>query len=249
MDVTSLGTLVVLALIDSTSFGTLLIPIWLLTAPGRLRLGRMLVYLTAVTLAYFALGILLLLGAGAFLDAFSGIIGSPAFLIGQLIVGIALLIVSQLMDTEKARARSAERAANGGGRLVRWRGRIMSDSGSGEGSGGGSAIALTGLAVTAVAVEAASMVPYLAAIGIITTQGPGWSASAVLLFGYCLVMIAPALVLTIGRLVAHDKLERPLGRIERWLTKHATSTTAWIIGIIGFLLAANAIYDLGWVGG
>lgn len=245
MDATGLGTLVVLALIDSTSFGTLLIPIWLLTAPGRLRLGRMLVYLSTVTLAYLALGIVLLLGAGAFLDAYGDILDSPAFLIGQLALGIALMVLSQLMDTKKARSRAAERSANGGGRLLRWRGRIMGDAETGTGS----VAALTVLALTAVAIEAASMLPYLAAIGIITAQGPGWPASGVLLLGYCLVMIAPALALTIGRLVAHDALERPLGRIERWLTKHATSTTAWIIGIVGFLLAAHAIFDLGWVGG
>jgi len=245
IDATALGTLVVLSLIDSTSFGTLLIPIWLLTAPGRPRLGRMGVYLSAVALAYLALGIVLLLGAGAFLDAHGDVLDSSAFLVGQLIIGIALTVVSQLMDTKKARARAAERAVTGGGRLLRWRGRIMGE----EGARSGSAVALAGIALTAVAVEAASMLPYLSAIGIITAQGPGWPASAVLLTGYCLVMSAPALALTIGRLVAHEALERPLARLERWLTEHAQATTAWIIGIIGFLLAVHAVFDLGWFGG
>jgi Protein of unknown function (DUF2910). len=245
IDATGLGTLVVLALIDSTSFGTLLIPIWLLTAPGRLRLGRVLVYLSTVTLAYLTLGIILLLGAGAFLNAYGDILDSPAFLIGQLLLGVALMVVSQLMDTKKARARAAERAANGGGRLLRWRARIMGE----DGTGAGSTAALAALALTAVVIEAASMLPYLTAIGIITAQGPVWPASSVLLLGYCLVMIAPALALTIGRLIAHDALERPLARLDQWLTKHATSTTAWIIGIVGFLLAAHAVFDLGWFGG
>ncbi|WP_293781027.1 GAP family protein [uncultured Aeromicrobium sp.] len=244
IDATALGTLVVLALIDSTSFGTLLIPIWLLTAPGRLRLGRMLVYLSTVTIAYLTLGIVLLLGAGAFLDAYGDMLDSSAFLIGQLLLGVALMVVSHLMDTKKARARAAERAASGGGRVLRWRARIMSEDGTRDRS----TAALAGLALTAVAVEAASMLPYLAAIGILTSQGPGWPASGVLLTGYCLVMIAPALVLTFGRVVAHDALERPLSRLDRWLTRHAQATTAWILGIIGFLLAAHAIFDLGWFG-
>ena len=42
MDVAGLGSLVVLALIDSTSFGTLLIPVWFMLAPGRVRPGRLL---------------------------------------------------------------------------------------------------------------------------------------------------------------------------------------------------------------
>ena len=37
MDAGLIGSLVLLALIDSTSFGTLLIPIWMMLAPGRLR--------------------------------------------------------------------------------------------------------------------------------------------------------------------------------------------------------------------
>ena len=48
MTLALLGPLVVLALVDSTSFGTLLIPIWLMLAPGRLKAGRILVFLATV---------------------------------------------------------------------------------------------------------------------------------------------------------------------------------------------------------
>ncbi|KZE90565.1 GAP family protein [Microbacterium sp. TNHR37B] len=242
IDAGAAGTLVVLALLDSTSFGTLLIPVWLLTAPGTVRIGRILVYLASVALAYLALGVVLLVGARAFLDAHAHTLHSPVFLIGQLLLGIALVAVSQLMDTRRARARAAERAAAGGGRLVRWRSRIMGE----DDRRSASTIALAALALTAVAIEAASMLPYLAAIGVITSQGPAGPASIVLLAGYCLVMIAPAACLTIARLVAHDALQRPLTRLDQWLTRHAAATTAWIVGIVGFLLAAHAIFDLGW---
>ena len=72
------GVLVVLALIDSTSFGTLLIPVWLLLAPGRLRAGRVLVYLGTVAAFYLAVGIVVLLGAGAFLDRFGDALDTRA---------------------------------------------------------------------------------------------------------------------------------------------------------------------------
>ena len=62
------GVLAVLALIDSTSFGTLLIPIWLMLAPGRLRPGRMLLYLGTIYGFYLILGILLALGASAIVE-------------------------------------------------------------------------------------------------------------------------------------------------------------------------------------
>lgn len=243
MDSASLGSLIVLALVDSGSFGTLLIPIWLLAAPGRLRIGRLVIYLGTVTASYFALGVVLLLGATALANAYRDLVASDGVLIAQFVLGIFLLVVSQLMDTKKARSKAAERAASGGGRLLGWRSRIMRDD-----NGASSLTALMGLALTAVAIEAASMLPYLAGIGIITTQGPGWPGSVLLLVGYCIVMIAPALVLLTLRLIATSALETPLLRMDAWLTKHAQATTAWVIGIIGFILAARAVYDLGWFG-
>nr|BFF20805.1 hypothetical protein GCM10025730_43260 [Promicromonospora thailandica] len=62
------GALVVLALVDSTSFGTLLIPVWLLMAPGRVRVGRMLLYLGSIAGFYALVGLAILLGADALGD-------------------------------------------------------------------------------------------------------------------------------------------------------------------------------------
>lgn len=239
MTATALGTLAVLALIDSTSFGTLLIPVWLLTAPGRLRPGRILGFLGMVAGAYFCIGLALMFGATALFDVYGHLLHTRQFLYAQLGLGVGLFILSSLLDTKKSRARAAERAAAGGGRLLRWRRRVMGGDAS-----TGSTTALLGLALTAVLVETPAMLPYLAAIGIITTQAMGWPGEGLLLLGYCLVMIVPALALTAARLVARSVLEAPLTRLDAWLTKNAQSTTAWIIGIVGFLLAARAAHEL-----
>ncbi|MGO3060918.1 hypothetical protein [Corynebacterium casei] len=74
MDITSLGTLAVLALVDSTSFGTLLIPVWLLMTPGRLQVGRVLQFLLTVVSMYFFIGLGLLLGANALFATFSSLL-------------------------------------------------------------------------------------------------------------------------------------------------------------------------------
>lgn len=244
-DTLTVGTLLVLALVDSLSFGTLLIPIWLLMTPGRVRVGRVLVFVLTVTGTYFLIGLILLAGAKALIDTVNGLQTSSAFLIGQLVVGIGLFVLSLRMDSKGAKARAAGRAANGEGRISRWRAKAM-----GEGADSArSTAALMSLAVTAVLVEVATMLPYLAAIGIMTAQGSGWSGGTALLAGYCLVMIAPALVLTFGRVVAHSALALPLSRLDRWLTRHARSTTAWIIGIVGAILALRALSALEWIGG
>jgi hypothetical protein len=51
------AALAVLALIDSTSFGTLLIPICLMLSPERLRARRIVLYLTVIGAFYFVLGV------------------------------------------------------------------------------------------------------------------------------------------------------------------------------------------------
>lgn len=246
----TVGVLTVLALVDSTSFGTLLIPIWLLMAPGRLKLGRLLVYLATVIAAYFVIGVLIMLGATAFLDVFGEALETRTAYIIQLVLGIGLVILSYVMDpgTKRAKRRAAERAAAGdaasspGGRISRWRARILGADGAPTDAraGAGSLAALIGLALVGVSLEVATMVPYLAGIGIISSTSPSLAISLLMLAGYCLVMIAPAVILTLGRLVARNALERPLSALDRWLTKNAQSTTAWIIGIVGVLLAINA---------
>lgn len=241
--VAMLGVLAVLALIDSTSFGTLLIPVWLMSVPGRVAIGRILTYLGVVAGLYLLIGVAIMLGADAALGRYGHVLESRPFLVAQLLVGVALFAVSFRFDSKRARARAAELAATGGGRVQRWRTRAVGGDGDQR-----STSTLMGLALTAVVLEVATMLPYLAGIGIITTQGPPWPSSAWLLLGYCLVMVAPALVLLLGRVVASSVLTRPLARLDGWLTANAASTTGWIVGIVGFLVATNAIGELGLIG-
>lgn len=255
--------LIGLALLDSTSFGTLLIPLWLMLAPGRLRPQRVLVFLGTVAGYYLVLGIALLAGAVTLADRLAAFLASPAAAWAQLVLGVGLFVASFAIGrkdrAEEQRTVGAEEpqpvgvasAAVGGsprpetpapqpappGRAARWRARAM-----GEGSG---VVALMGLALAAAAVETASMVPYLSAIGLITAADLPMARGALVLAGYCLVMIAPALVLLAVRVVAYRRVRGVLQRLEAWLTRTTAETTAWIIGIVGFLLARDAIVRTG----
>ncbi|MFJ4231236.1 GAP family protein [Cellulosimicrobium cellulans] len=274
------GVLVVLALIDSTSFGTLLIPVWLLLAPGRLRAGRVLVYLGTVAAFYLAVGIVVLLGAGAFLDRFGDALDTRAAAIVQLLLGIGLFALSFRFDSKRAARRDARAAAAAPvtvvarpsvpgegagdapdattgttsaarpGRLSRWRERALGIEADAAGAGTvrtrPSVLPLMGLALGAVAIEVGTMLPYLAAIGLLTTSGVGWPATGGILAAYCVVMVAPALLLLLGRLVAARAVDPLLRRLDAWLTKNATDMTGWVLGILGVLLALNAFGRLGW---
>jgi hypothetical protein len=241
MTPTLLGTLAVLALIDSTSFGTLVIPLWLMLAPGRVRPARVIVFLGTVAAFYLGVGLLLLAGATGLRSALGGadparLLQLPGVRIAELVLGVALLVGSFWIDSPKRRAAAASK---GPGRLNRWREQAM-----GEGRSGG----LVLLALAAALVEVGSMLPYLAGIGLVSASGIDWPASGLVVAGYCAVMIVPALVLLVVRTVAARAVEPVLRRLSDWLSAHAASTTAWIVGIVGFLLARDAALGLGLFG-
>jgi hypothetical protein len=224
--------LAVLALVDSTSFGTLAIPVWLLMAPGRIRAGRVLAYLGTIAVFYLAVGLAVLAGADWMVEHVAGLgalAGSRPIMVLGTVVGIGLLAWSFRLDSPAAK----DRARSGQGRLTRWRRRA---TGAEAGAGAGP---LMGLALAAGLVEVASMLPYLAAIGLIAAQGPGWPASPLMLVGYCVVMVLPALVLLAGRVLARPIVERPLARLDAWFARHGASTAAWVVGIIGVVLVVN----------
>lgn len=237
MTLSLVAPLVVLALVDSTSFGTLLIPVWLLLKPGRVRVARMLLYLGTITVFYFIVGLVITLGAGAFWKPITQLLETRTALWVLLVAGVGLVVFSFRIDSKKARLRKRE----GGGRVARWRERAM-----GEGAAGsGSAAALMGLALGAATLEVATMLPYLAAIAMITAAAMGPIATAATLAAYCLVMVLPALALLIARLVADRRVEPSLRRFGDWMSKHAAGTTAWVVGIVGFLIARDAASRLG----
>ena len=104
---------------------------------------------------------------------------------------------------------------------------------------------LMGLAVAAAGVEVASMLPYLIGIGLLSTSELDAATRVLLLVGYCVVMVLPALVLLVVRSVASRAIEPALARLSGWMERNAAETTAWIVGILGFLLARAAAVELG----
>ncbi|WP_181448800.1 GAP family protein [Nonomuraea aridisoli] len=151
--------------------------------------------------------------------------------IGQVIAGLATIVLSYWLE---AGARRQE--GRPPGRVQRWRARAM--------SGSGSAGALTSLAVLAALVEVATMLPYLAAVGLIAGADLTWPVAGATLAGYCLVMTLPAIVLTVARLTAHRAVEPLLRRINDWLTRNTARLLGWTVGGIGIVLALNAVARL-----
>lgn len=217
------ASLAVLALVDSTSFGTLLIPIWLMLVPGRPPVRRVLVFLGTVAGFYFLLGLALIAGATALLEGAGDLLDGPVAARIQLVIGVGLFAWSFWIG----------RSGDGDGRVSRWRDRLT----GAEGGVG----ALVALALTAALLEVATMLPYLGATALISRADLSPWESAAVLAGYCLVMLLPALVLLALRVVARRVVEPVLEKVGAWMERSAGETTAWIVGIVGFLVARDAL--------
>ncbi len=236
--------LVALALLDGLSVGTLLIPVFLLLSPGRVRAGRILLYLAAITLFYPFVGLLFLWGLVNVIDVAGDVLSSQPGLIVRLFVGVGMLVGSFFFPGSKKRggkkkdAAADELAASPPpGRLTRWRDRMLDPATT--------PAAVVGVAIAAGIVEVATMLPYLIAMTMLAGADLSTPLRIAALAGYCLVMIAPALVLLVVRLMAARAVERPLRRLSDWLSGAGSETTAWIVGIAGFLIARGAASELG----
>lgn len=236
------AALAVLALVDGLSVGTLLIPLFFLTAPGRPQLGRILLYLGTITGFYFVIGMLFTLGIVSAIDVAKEVLGSRPGQWGLLIVGVALLgagiWIGERDATRRKRAAAGDsEAPQGNARLLRWRERLLDQT-----SGGG---AIIGVAFAAGLVEVATMLPYLIGMTMIADEPLSMPSRFAMLAGYCLIMIVPALLLLAARIIAARVVDRPLQRFTGWMQRTGAENTAWILGIIGFLLARSAFTELG----
>lgn len=227
--------LVGLALVDSTSIGTLVVPLVLVLAP-RVHVGRFLVYLGTVAGFYALVGIGLVAGAGWLLDVGPGLGEVRALRWAELVLGGALLVLGIAGDPRGWFGRSTA-AREGASRVGRWRERLVGPEAS--------YAAVAGVGLLAALVEVGSMLPFLAAVGIVSSADLSLTGEVVVVVAYTLVMVLPALLLLTVRLVAGHRLDAPLSRLSRWFDRHAGNAGLWAAAIIGLLLLHDAGVALG----
>ncbi len=237
MTTTALLALTGLALIDSTSIGTLVLPLLMLVHP-RVRADRVLIYLATLATFYLVLGVVILLVGDTVASAFSSLDGSRALDWAQVVVGVGLLLGSFWPDTPWAKAAAQKRAASGApSRAQGWVDTIV--------TGDGRVTTVAGVALLAGLIEAASMLPYLGALALLGASGVSFAAQVGILAGYNLLMIVPALVLLGARLALRDRADALLERVAGWVGERVGGAVWWVVGIAGFFLAADAVARLG----
>lgn len=206
-----------LAVLDTLSPTTIAGTIVVLLTAGT-RSGRLLaVYWATIAVAYFALGIVLMLGLGAVF----AVIDEVVILWAQAVVGAALLVGSFFIPSrpaEQAKERTTPRALSIGGMVV--------------------------LGLGTWAFEAGTAVPYFAAIALMTAAGLVAAQWLSVLAAYVVIMIVPGMIVAAVWALARERV-RP--RFERWRVKLSTGSrtaVSWIVGIAGFFVLSDAAGQL-----
>ncbi|SEF12323.1 GAP family protein [Jiangella alba] len=216
-----------LALLDTMSPATIGISIYLLLTAGSRTPRLLFSYLATVALFYFVLGTALMAGLGAVVDSLGDAAnGRTAYLI-QAGIGAALFVGAWFVPTKKK-----DDGDGGSGRRERRAGRVQTVP------------AAVGLGVTTGLLEGATALPYLAAIGIMTSNELSPAQWAPLLAGYNVIMVLPGVLLFVVWRVAGDRVRARLERFRDWLQANSAETLSWIMGIAGFLLVRDAVYVL-----
>lgn len=214
MSIATIGAVFGLALLDTLSPTVIGVTLYLLLARPR-RVGGLLgVYLGSVAVAYFALGVLLMLGLGALVPAVDDTVWAWA----QAAFGLALIVGSYFIPDKDPERASAEARSF----TVR-------------------AMLLLGLGTWLF--EFATAVPYFAAIGIMTSAGLPAVQWAPLLGGYVTVMVLPGLLLLAAWAALGERTRERFERWRARFSSGSRGALRWIVGIAGVLILLDAAPD------
>ncbi|MER7503996.1 GAP family protein [Nonomuraea pusilla] len=212
MPIETTGAVLGLALLDTLSPTVIGVTLYLLLARPR-RVGALLcAYLGSVAVAYFALGVLLMLGLGAVVPLVDG----TGWAWGQAVLGAALIVGSYF--------------------IPRWnRGRAHVPAPS----FGMRAMLLLGLGTWLF--EFATAVPYFGAIGIMTSAGLPAVHWVPLLGAYVTIMVIPGVLLLAAWTALGERLRERFERWRARLSSGSRRLLSWVVFIAGCVILLEAV--------
>lgn len=228
MSPSEMGALAGLALADSTSIGTLVIPVWLLMRE-RFEARRTLLYLVAVAGFYWVVSLVLLAFMARVAAATESIHLGRSWVWGQLAIGGMVLAIGFWCDQRPAVA------MEGSPRVQRWRDRMLRLDENRT---------VVGLALTAGVMELATMLPLLTALGMLEKSNLSPTASVLAMTGYVALMMLPATALLAMRVALGVRVAKPIASLGRRLERHAHAITATVLMAVGGLASADAAIRL-----
>jgi cytochrome c biogenesis protein CcdA len=211
-----LPAIVGLAVVDSINPSALLATIVLLLR-GKPARPLVAVYVAAILVTYFAIGLALTLGLGLTPQA---LVESDAAYLAQGVLGAALLAYAVL-----APGRGRERGPAAGPRLPVVR----------------RPAAVFALGVGVTLLELPTALPYLGAVGAIARADLAVGDWLPLLVTYNLIFVLPPLALLAAHVALGDRAGALLERLRTRLAAATREGLLWLLGLVGFLLLADAL--------
>ena len=211
-----LPAIVGLAVVDSINPSALLATIVLLLR-GKPARPLVAVYVAAILVTYFAIGLALTLGLGLTPRA---LVESDAAYLAQGVLGAALLAYAVL-----APGRGRERGPAARPTLPPVR--------------PPAAVFALGVAVTIL--ELPTALPYLGAVGAIARADLAVGDWLPLLLTYNLIFVLPPLALLAAHVALGDRAGALLERLRTRLGGATREGLLWLLGLVGFLLLADAL--------
>jgi cytochrome c biogenesis protein CcdA len=204
-----------LALVDSLNPSAIGVTVYLLLGEGRYA-ARVLTYLFGVFATYLGIGVLLLLGVTAVADTIAPVLDSRPVYGAQLAIGTGMLAYAILAPSKtKTATPRAPRSV--------------------------CPAALFLLGVTVSILEFSTALPCLGAIALLSRAHLLLALAVGLLAAYTAVMLLPPLFILAAYARLHGRLS---GRLQRWQQRlRAGTRTGWltIVGLVGFVLMADAL--------
>jgi cytochrome c biogenesis protein CcdA len=176
------------------------------------RVGLLLgAYLGTVAVAYFALGVLLMLGLGAVVP----VVDATAWAWGQGVLGAAVIVASFFI-----------RDRTPGSASVRSRSLALRS------------MLLLGLGTWLF--EFSTAVPYFGAIGIMTSAGMTAVQWSPLLAAYVTIMVLPGILLCLAWAALGERTRDRIARWRDRPSSGSRATLRWIVAIAGLLIVLDA---------
>lgn len=214
LPIEALAAVLGLALLDTLSPTMIGVTLYLLLARPRRAGAPLAVYLGSVALAYFALGVLLMLGLGAVVP----LVDDNVWTWGQAVLGVALIVASYLIPDKKPDRASIRPPSF----TIR-------------------SMLLLGLGTWLFKFSTA--VPYFAAVGIMTSAGLPPTQWLLLLGMYVTIMALPGVLLFVARIAVGERMRERFERWQHKFASGSRTTLRWIIGIAGALILLDAAPD------
>lgn len=217
MDFVLVITVLGIAALDSINPSAILVTFWLL--PRRNYAQAVTAYVAGIFLTYLALGIILLSGFSK-ISSITDTSNNLAFLIAELCIGIGLFVYSFFIKP---------------GRNDLILKRLESRT---------NLLALFMLGSLVTVIEFTTALPYIGAIGVLAGANINIYQQLSLLLVYNLIFIMPPLIIMCVYMLLGESVKRHFTRWKNTIEKRGNNAWPWIVGIIGFLIARDAVVQL-----